>query len=97
MSYTLLTRRVHAASNGNQQTVDEASLLSELLHTRVCLVQSHLRAEARESFLGDLAGRGGWLIVATDWRGMSRFDFPNVIRLFLAEPGATLFVTLSLY
>jgi hypothetical protein len=45
------------------------------------------RAESLDGYIGKLADKGGWLVVATDWRGLSRYDLPNVARMLMAEPG----------
>lgn len=44
------------------------------------------RAEVLEPFLGELAERGGWVLVAADWRGMSRIDLSTVARALIFEP-----------
>jgi hypothetical protein len=55
-----------------------------LLCYALCFVR---RAESLDGYIGKLADKGGWLVVATDWRGLSRYDLPNVARTLMAEPG----------
>jgi hypothetical protein len=50
----------------------------------LCIVH---RAESLDGYIGKLADKGGWLVAATDWRGLSRYDLPNVARMLMAEPG----------
>ena len=38
------------------------------------------------SFLHKMANDNGYVMVATNWRGMSRLDLPVILRTFVAEP-----------
>ena len=40
------------------------------------------RGEAKNEYLGNVANKYGALIVATDWKGMSRYDIPMALRIF---------------
>ena len=40
------------------------------------------RAEALGEYLGRVANNYGMLLVATDWKGMSRYDVPMALRIF---------------
>ncbi|CAM9608267.1 unnamed protein product, partial [Hapterophycus canaliculatus] len=44
------------------------------------------RAEVKDGFLDALAERAGWVLVAADWRGMSRLDVAVVARALVATP-----------
>lgn len=45
------------------------------------------RSEAAEAdWLLELAHKQRWAVVAADWRGMSRFDVPVLVRALMAEP-----------
>ncbi|CAM9145755.1 unnamed protein product [Scytosiphon promiscuus] len=44
------------------------------------------RAEVEDGFLDILAERAGWVLVAADWRGMSRLDLVVVARALVATP-----------
>ncbi len=45
------------------------------------------RAEAQDAYLGGMANRFGFLIVATDWKGMSKYDVPTALRIFATRIG----------
>jgi len=44
------------------------------------------RGEIREHFLSQMANKNGYLLFALDWRGMSVFDLPIVIRTLVGSP-----------
>lgn len=44
------------------------------------------RDEASDDFLIRMAHEEGYVIIAMDWRGMSVFDLPTVVRTLMAEP-----------
>lgn len=44
------------------------------------------RQEASDTFLQEMANDQGYVIVAMDWRGMSIFDLPVVIKTLLSKP-----------
>ncbi|CAB9513873.1 expressed unknown protein [Seminavis robusta] len=44
------------------------------------------RQESGESFLIQMAHENGYIITAMDWRGMSQYDYPLVLRTMLAKP-----------
>ena len=44
------------------------------------------RDEASEDYLQKMANDEGYLIMAMDWRGMSSYDLPMVIKTLMAEP-----------
>eukprot|EP00934_Nitzschia_sp_Nitz4_P003369 Nitzschia sp. Nitz4//scaffold75_size92586//81657//84467//NITZ4_004871-RA/size92586-processed-gene-0.30-mRNA-1//1//CDS//3329557753//3359//frame0 len=45
------------------------------------------RGEVNEEYLSSLAHRNGYILFAMDWRGMSAFDLPIVIKTLLSKPG----------
>lgn len=44
------------------------------------------RAEVEDGFLDEMAERGAWVLVAADWRGMSRVDLTVVARALVSAP-----------
>ncbi|CAB1117427.1 unnamed protein product [Ectocarpus sp. CCAP 1310/34] len=44
------------------------------------------RAEVEDGFLDLMAERGAWVLVAADWRGMSRIDLAVVARALVSAP-----------
>ncbi|CAM9882608.1 unnamed protein product, partial [Ectocarpus fasciculatus] len=44
------------------------------------------RAEVEDGFLDLMAERGAWVLVAADWRGMSRIDLTVVARALVSAP-----------
>lgn len=44
------------------------------------------RSEVLEPFLGELAERGAWVLVAADWRGMARNDLLVVLKALVSRP-----------
>lgn len=44
------------------------------------------RSEVLDGFLGEMAERGAWILVATDWRGMSRLDLTTVAKALISTP-----------
>lgn len=48
------------------------------------LLGSH--TEARTGYLSDMANRYGWIVVATDWAGMSDADYGDVVLMIANDP-----------
>lgn len=44
------------------------------------------RAESQDGFIANLANKEGYVIVAMDWRGMSRYDLLNIIKVLISQP-----------
>ena len=44
------------------------------------------REEIADDFLIKMADRGGYILMAMDWRGMSQYDFPVIARTMLSDP-----------
>ena len=44
------------------------------------------RSEVLDGFLGELAERGAWVLVAADWRGLSRIDLVTVAGALVSRP-----------
>ena len=44
------------------------------------------RSEVTQEWVTSIAQDNQWVMVATDWRGMTRFDTPVVLQAFLSEP-----------
>lgn len=44
------------------------------------------RSEMEDGFLDVMAERGAWILVAADWRGMSRIDLTVVARALVSQP-----------
>ena len=38
------------------------------------------------AFLHKMANENGYVMIASNWRGMSRLDLPLILRMFLSEP-----------
>jgi hypothetical protein len=45
------------------------------------------RGEVEDGFLSKMANENGYLLMAMDWRGMSTFDLPVVIKTLIGNPG----------
>ena len=45
------------------------------------------RKEAENAYLGDMADNYGHIIIATDWKGMSKYDVPMALRIFTKRIG----------
>lgn len=44
------------------------------------------RGEVRDDFLSQMANRNGYLLFSMDWRGMSAFDLPIIIKTLVGSP-----------
>ena len=46
------------------------------------------RAEATSNgYLTRMADDNGWIVLKSDWAGMSRYDLPNAARIFMVHMG----------
>jgi cephalosporin-C deacetylase-like acetyl esterase len=45
-----------------------------------------VRAEAGDHYLVDMANREGYILLAMDWRGMSRYDLLHTVKLLISSP-----------
>lgn len=46
------------------------------------------RGEVRDDFLSQMANKNGYLLFSMDWRGMSVFDLPIVIKTLIGNPNS---------
>jgi hypothetical protein len=44
------------------------------------------RTEVNGAYLSEMANRYRWILLASDWYGMSVYDLPTVVRVLLAAP-----------
>jgi hypothetical protein len=70
-----------ALHSGNNATAQPLRAVMEYGHGLF-----YSRKEAGESFLINMANENGYIITAMDWRGMSQYDYPLILKTMLSKP-----------